>query len=78
MKLSVRIRGDWFAVPCKGTEKISWLGDESLRRHFKTKGGAGRTEKVYEVRKAKGGAILDADDPIRDVLDDSDFVTVGQ
>ncbi|KAJ8302038.1 hypothetical protein KUTeg_021025 [Tegillarca granosa] len=76
MKLSVRIRGDWFAVPCKGTEKISWLGDESLRRHFKTKGGAGQNEKVYEVRKAKGGAILDVDDPIRDVLDDSDFVTV--
>nr|KAG5697096.1 hypothetical protein BaRGS_002012 [Batillaria attramentaria] len=78
MKLSVRVRGDWFAVPCKGNEKVSWLGDETLRRYYKSKGGAGHFEgeKVYEVRKAKGGAILDFDDPIKDVLSDDDFVTV--
>lgn len=78
MKLSVRIRGDWFAVPCKGSEKVSWLGDESLRRYYKSKCTAGHaTETVYEVRKAKGGAILDPDDAIKDVLDEADFVTVG-
>jgi histidine ammonia-lyase len=33
---------------------------------------------VYEVRKAKGGAILDVEDAIKDVLDDDDFVTVGE
>lgn len=78
MKLSVRIRGDWFAVPCKGTEKVNWLGEESLRRYYKAKCSSGHAkETVFEVRKAKGGAILDRDDAIRDVLDDSDFVTVG-
>ncbi|XP_060076875.1 histidine ammonia-lyase-like [Ylistrum balloti] len=77
MKLSVRVRGDWFAVPCKGTEKVSWLGEESLRRYYKAKCNSGHAdETVFEVRKAKGGAILDSDDSIRDVLDDSDFVTV--
>ena len=79
MKLSVRVHGDWFAVPCKGTEKLSWLGEESLRRYYRSKGGTGHaTETVYEVRKAKGGAILDNDDPIKDVLNDDDFVTVGE
>ena len=79
MKLSVRVRGDWFAVPCKGNEKVRWLGEEVLRRYYKNKGKAGYAEeKVYEVRKAKGGAIMDPDDPIKDVLDDSDFVTVGE
>lgn len=79
MKLSVRVRGDWFAVPCKGTEKVTWLGEESLRRYYKSKSRTGHAqEKVYEVRKAKGAAILDPDDAIRDVLDENDFVTVGK
>ena len=80
MKLSVRVRGDWFAVPCKGGERVSWLGEESLRRYYRSKGGgAGRSnERVYEVRKAKGCAILDGDDTIKDVLNDDDFVTVGE
>ncbi|ESO91184.1 hypothetical protein LOTGIDRAFT_209547 [Lottia gigantea] len=77
MKLSVRIRGDWFAVPCKGTEKISWFGDECLRRFYKAKSNVGHAkERVFEIRKAKGGAILDRDDLIKDVLDDNDFLTV--
>lgn len=77
MKLSVRVRGDWFAVPCKGTEKVTWLGEESLRRYYKSKSRTGHAqEKVYEVRKAKGAAILDPDDAIKDVLDENDFVTV--
>ncbi|XP_076447679.1 histidine ammonia-lyase-like isoform X2 [Babylonia areolata] len=77
MKLSVRVRGDWFAVPCKGNESVSWLGEDAIRRYYRSKGSSGYApEKVYEVRKAKGGAILDTDDPIKDVLDDNDFVTV--
>ena len=80
MKLSVRIRGDWLAVPCKASEKVGWIGDEALRRYYKLKiGGSLRSEeKVFEVRKAKGGAILDKDDSIKDVLDDNDFVTVSK
>ena len=79
MKLSVRVRGDWLAVPCKGSEKIAWLGEESLRRYYRSKASAGNAkEKVYEVRKAKGCAILDEDDTIKDVLNDDDFVTVGK
>ena len=79
MKLSVRVRGDWFAVPCKGGEKVAWLGEESLRRYHRSKASSGHAqEKVYEVRKAKGCAILDSDDTIKDVLDDDDFVTVGK
>ena len=79
MKLSVRVRGDWIAVPCKGNEKISWFGEETLRRYYKAKAKHvdSQTEKVFEVRKAKGGAILDKDDSVKDVLDDNDFVTVG-
>ena len=78
MKLSVRIRGDWVAVPCKGNDKVGWFGEESLRRFFKAKNVEVQNEKVFEVRKAKGGAILDKDDSIKDVLDDNDFVTVGK
>lgn len=78
MKLSVRVRGDWFAVPCKGSELVSWLGEETLRRFYRSKGTQGHaTGKVFEVRKVKGSAILDPDDKINGVLDDNDFVTVG-
>ncbi|CAG2212013.1 HAL [Mytilus edulis] len=77
MKLSARVRGDWFAVPCKGGESVKWLGEETLRRYYKAKSSSGHAiEKVFEVRKAKGGAILDQDDAIKHVLDDNDFVTM--
>ena len=33
MKLSVRVRGDWLAIPCRGTELVRWLGEEAIRRH---------------------------------------------
>lgn len=56
---------------------MAW--EESLRRYYKSKSRTGHAqEKVYEVRKAKGAAILDPDDAIKDVLDENDFVTVGK
>lgn len=78
MKLSVRVRGEWFAVPCKGAEAITWLGDEALRRYKKIQpsGFIDKEEKVYEIRKTRGGALLDADDVIKTVLDDNDFVSI--
>ena len=60
----------------KGT--IRWLGEEALRR-FQRLGPSThvpiRNEIVSEVRKTRGGAILDPQDIIRDVLDDNDFVS---
>lgn len=35
-------------------------------------------DKVEEVRKTRGGAILDPDDLIVDVLDCNDFVSIGE
>ncbi len=31
----------------------------------------------FHYRKSSGGAILDPDDKIQDVLDDNDFVSIG-
>ncbi|KAH3880154.1 histidine ammonia-lyase-like [Dreissena polymorpha] len=78
MKLSVRVRDEWFAVPVKPTDKIRGFGDEALRRFYRNKNleNDDQKEKVFEVRKAKGGAILDPSDSIRDILDDNDFVIV--
>ncbi|PSN36969.1 Histidine ammonia-lyase [Blattella germanica] len=56
---------------------IRWLGDEATRRHSKMHPNEKKDkEKVQEVRKTRGGVILDPDDNIKDVLDDNDFVTV--
>ncbi|KDR16028.1 histidine ammonia-lyase-like [Zootermopsis nevadensis] len=82
MKISVRVRGEWLQVPCKNGEMtVRWLGEEATRRYKKLQtqdGGSesGEREMVQEVRKTRGGVILDPDDSIRDVLDDNDFVTV--
>lgn len=78
MKVSVRVRGDWFAVPCKGTETVEWLGQEALRRYRKVQHGAfiDRPESVYEIRTTRGGAILDFDDVIKTVIDNDDFISV--
>lgn len=35
-------------------------------------------EEVQEVRKTRGGVILDPDDLIKDVLDNDDFVNIGK
>ncbi|XP_054710464.1 histidine ammonia-lyase-like [Uloborus diversus] len=81
MKVSVRVRGEWFAVPCmKANTTIGWIGDEALRRYQKLKpiGShvSGREERIYQIRKTKGGAILDPEDEVRVVLDDNDFLSV--
>ena len=63
---------------------MQWLGEESVRRYSKLQkqdDGAKEKrerEKVQEVRKTRGGVILDPDDHLRDVLDDNDFVTIGE
>ncbi|KAK2167286.1 hypothetical protein LSH36_30g07024 [Paralvinella palmiformis] len=79
MKLSIRVRGDWFAVPCDGSETIAWLGEEALKRYNRIKPQGSHVDKeemVYEIRKTRGGAILDRDDTIVSVLDENDYVSV--
>ena len=81
MKLSVRVRGEWFAVPCKGNETIGWLANESLRRYNNSQEelNADKSEgRVYQVRKTRGGALLYSHDVIKTLLDDNDFVSVGR
>ena len=36
-----------------------------------------REEVVHDIRKTVGGAILDPEDNISTVLDDNDFVSIG-
>ena len=80
MKISCRVRGDWFQVPCKdGSPNIRWLGEEALLRYLRLKPPSfvpNREEVVHDIRKTVGGAILDPEDRIRDVLDDNDFVSI--
>ncbi|GFQ97828.1 histidine ammonia-lyase [Trichonephila clavata] len=80
-QVSVRVRGEWFAVPCtRSTATVRFIGDEALRRYHKLKPQgshvSGREEQIYQIRKTKGGAILDPDDQVNHVLDDNDFVSV--
>lgn len=80
MKVSCRVRGDWFQVPCAdGNKSIRWLGEEALKRYLKLKPPSfvpNRQEVVQDIRKTVGGAICDPEDLLKSVLDDNDFVTV--
>ena len=82
MKVSVRIRGEWLAVPCgNGDNKVVWLGQESLKRYAKLlqqEGNSKTNEKIVSIRKTRGGAILEPSDLIKDVLNDEDFISVGK
>ena len=63
----------------KGT--IRWLSEEALKRYQRLRTSThvpSHKETVSEVRKTRGGAILDLQDIIKDVLDDNDFVSVGK
>ncbi|XP_065350144.1 histidine ammonia-lyase-like [Cloeon dipterum] len=81
MKVSARVRGEWLQIPCKdGKVNINWLGGEAIRRFHKLQGPDSSLkigeEQIQEIRKTKGGAILDPDDLVKDVLDDNDFVSI--
>nr|CAD7396443.1 unnamed protein product [Timema cristinae] len=81
MKISANIKGEWVHVPCKdGNLDVQWLGEETLRRYHRLKLGdhdiRSHNDQVKEVRRAKGGAWLDPEDHLADILDDNDFVTV--
>ena len=92
MKLSAHVYGEWLAVPCQGTETVRWLAEEALRRYYKANpvqptqsaalgdgvSSAGSTPEPLEVRLTRGGARLDWDDSLASVVDDNDFVTVGE
>lgn len=63
-----------------GSLTVKWLGEEALKRYQRLRGNLlqpGRKEIVSDVRKTRGGAILDPHDIIKEVLDDNDFVSVG-
>ena len=80
MKISCRVRGDWFHVPCKSAKlTVRWLGEEALRRYLRLRPPSfvpNREERVNDIRKTLGGAILDPEDKIEDVLDDNEFVSI--
>lgn len=83
-KIIVRLRGEWFLVPCSSPNQytVRWLGEESLKRYEKLRPSStyvnGKREKIKEIRKTKGCAILDPDDLICNVLDTDDYVSVGK
>lgn len=88
MKVSVRVRGLWLAVPCgAGQHTIEWLGKEALKRYYRADSSTSSTLEdaennakkfcIANIRKTRGGALLEPGDAIKEVLDDEDFVSVG-
>lgn len=79
MKLSVHIKGEILAIPCgKGTETVRAIGELAVKRYTKLKSaGQPLSDAILEIRKTSGGAILDQDDTVKDVLDDNDFITIS-
>lgn len=80
MKLSVRFSDKWFVVSCgEGGNTIQWLIEETIRRSE----GTARSEKSplmaqrYQAVLAQGGAILDPNDAINEVLNDNDFLHIS-
>ena len=63
-----------------GNVSVQWLSEEALRRYERLRPATytERPQVVAELRKTRGGAILDLQDLVSDVLDDNDFVSVGR
>ncbi|RWS07028.1 histidine ammonia-lyase-like protein [Dinothrombium tinctorium] len=82
MKISVRVRGEWFAVPCNSASKmtVKSLAMEAVKKYEKLRPKScplpHKIESIAEIRKTRGGAILDPDDYIINVLDNNDYVSV--
>lgn len=55
-----------------------WLGEEAIRRCHKHRPDiVQEMDEIAYMRRSKGGALLDNDDTLKQVLDDNDFVSVG-
>lgn len=81
-RYTVHIRDEWLTVPCRDPSyTIQWLGIEALKRYTKNKpdnGGITSVKDVnYTARRCQGQGLLDADDTIEDVLEDNDFIELG-
>ena len=79
MKVNVRIRDEWLLIPCKTSEcTVDWLGKEALTRYRGLKGYNNNSDTVQEIRRSQGGSLLFPNDPIEDVIEDNDFIYVGE
>lgn len=85
MKISVRVRGEWFVIPCSDRSfTITWLAEDAFKRYVNFQSNdstADKDQNIFKdfiVRKVFGGAILDLNDKISDVLVDNDSVYIGK
>uniref|UniRef100_A0A672NZL3 Histidine ammonia-lyase n=1 Tax=Sinocyclocheilus grahami TaxID=75366 RepID=A0A672NZL3_SINGR len=81
-RFTVHVRNEWLTVPCKdATCSIKWLGFEALKRYIKNKPDNGGIQHIkdvhFGVKRCQGFGLLDNDDTIEDVLEDNDFVELG-
>uniref|UniRef100_A0A3B4BPS7 Histidine ammonia-lyase n=1 Tax=Pygocentrus nattereri TaxID=42514 RepID=A0A3B4BPS7_PYGNA len=81
-RFTVHVRDEWLTVPCKDASySINWLGVEALKRYAKNKPDNGGIPNIKDVRfvarRCQGQGLLDGDDTIEDVLEDNDFVELG-
>lgn len=63
------------------------MGNEAVKRYLKLQKFESNFDpstknsqlgvKVEEIRKTRGGVILDPDDILKNVLDDNEFVNIG-
>lgn len=75
MRLSVRFNGRWYVIPCgDGVNSIQWLIEETIRR---SKEHATVPANNFEAVLAQSDGKLHLKDPIREVLNDSDFVHIS-
>lgn len=75
MRLSVRFNDKWLVIPCgEGDKSVEWLIEETMRRSETPNLLAAQNYKVVLV---ESGGTLRADDPIKEVLNDSDFVHIS-
>lgn len=69
------VRAAW-CTWCAGKVTISWLATEAIRRYSRRKSPTSALRQAAEVRKTRGGALLDVEDDVVDVLDDNDFIDI--
>ncbi|RZF35762.1 hypothetical protein LSTR_LSTR012060 [Laodelphax striatellus] len=77
MKVSVRIHSEWIQIPCKEGATVSFLGEEAIGRYQRLRNFEFHGDKIQDIRRARGGVVLDPLDLVADVLDDNDFITVS-
>uniref|UniRef100_A0AAY4BD52 Histidine ammonia-lyase n=1 Tax=Denticeps clupeoides TaxID=299321 RepID=A0AAY4BD52_9TELE len=76
LRITVHLRDEWLLIPCTDPSlHVCWLGSEAISRYTTSYPKREiQADSTFRIRRCVDGGLLSLEDPIKDVLQDNDFI----